>query len=843
MTKLTLSLIALSTLLGAASAGVLDKQKALETQTFWDNRDWEWYKANIPFFECPDEELVTTYYYRWELITKHMTYGSPNSGYSFTEFTDRPFWSGAYGAISCPVGHQLYELRWLADDRYTRDYSRYWFRTPGAQPRNYGCWLADGIWAMHQVHPDDAFMVDLLPDLKKNYEEWTKRQFVPEVGLFWQNGHDDGMEFNINSRQTTDILRGAPGYRPGFNAYMYADALSIARTARLAGDTATAEEYEKKASSLKEKVQQLLWDPKREFYFPMSMREEKDKEGVVVAKHTLTYQSGRHAGSPHGREEHGYIPWQFNMVDPGRESAWKFLMDRNYFYADFGPTTVERHDPMFLLQKGCCWWSGQSWPYSTAQTLKAMANVLHQYPQDVISRADYVKLLQIFSKSHRKEGKPYLAEALHPDTGSFEGHDGYNHSEHYFHSSFNDLVITGLAGLKSRADDTLEIDPLFPQDWAFFAMDDIPYRGRKISILWDRDGSRYGKGTGLRVLADDREIASAPALGKLTVKLPDAAAGRAPAATVFNYAVNNDGDYWPKFAATFTADKTSLNRIHDGHAWYTIHPPNRWTAEGSPNATDAVAVELGMKRRIDTVKLYFLDDSKGVTAPAAYTLESWDGSAWQEIPQQQRQPEKPEGHRANITRFPALETDKVRAVFTHGSAGQTGLTEFEIWGPGERPYTAAPPPAGNLALNQKGEGFPQATASHHDTFGGLPKLAIDGRTGYLPTPVNRWTCYGSKSPSDWLEVDFGSPKEFQRLEIGFFDDRGGVQAPESYTIEYFDGSTWKPAANQRRSPEKAVGGAMNSVRFDKVTAAKVRLVCTHKGEAKSGVTELEVWND
>jgi hypothetical protein len=48
MTKLTLSLIALSTLLGAASAGVLDKQKALETQTFWDNRDWEWYNDALP---------------------------------------------------------------------------------------------------------------------------------------------------------------------------------------------------------------------------------------------------------------------------------------------------------------------------------------------------------------------------------------------------------------------------------------------------------------------------------------------------------------------------------------------------------------------------------------------------------------------------------------------------------------------------------------------------------------------------------------------------------------------------------------------------------------------------
>ena len=38
-----------------------------------------------------------------------------------------------------------------------------------------------------------------------------------------------------------------------------------------------------------------------------------------------------------------------------------------------------------------------------------MANVLHHYPQEHITRADYAKLLGIFSKSHRKDGKPYLA--------------------------------------------------------------------------------------------------------------------------------------------------------------------------------------------------------------------------------------------------------------------------------------------------------------------------------------------------------------------------------------------------------------------------------------------------
>ena len=79
-----------------AAEPLLAPQPLLDRETFWDNRDWDWYRANVPFFECPDADIQTTYYYRWELLTKHLTYGSANSGYSFTEFIDRPFWSGAY---------------------------------------------------------------------------------------------------------------------------------------------------------------------------------------------------------------------------------------------------------------------------------------------------------------------------------------------------------------------------------------------------------------------------------------------------------------------------------------------------------------------------------------------------------------------------------------------------------------------------------------------------------------------------------------------------------------------------------------------------------------------------
>src|SRR5687767_3596460 len=224
-------------------AAVINKDRALAAQTFWDNRDFDWYKANIPFFDCPDADIVTTYYYRWEVVTKHLTYGAPKTGYTFTEFIDRPFWSGAYGAISCPAGHQLYEVRWLGNRRIGQEYARYWFRTEGAQPRRYSTWLADSVWATHLVQDDAAFAKDLLEDLIKNYEGWEKTHFVPEVGLFWQVGHDDGMEFNIASRQTKATFNGAPSYRPSFNAYMWADAQAIAHIADLAGDKDTAQTF------------------------------------------------------------------------------------------------------------------------------------------------------------------------------------------------------------------------------------------------------------------------------------------------------------------------------------------------------------------------------------------------------------------------------------------------------------------------------------------------------------------------------------------------------------------------------------------------------------------------
>jgi len=839
---LVMTLAALSCLFAGYARGesVLDKQVQLEAQTFWANRDFDWYKANIPFFDCPDPEIVTTYYYRWELVTRHITYGSPNTGYTLTEFANRPFWSGRYGAIACPSGHQAYEVRWLRDPLVARDFLRYWFRTPGAQPRNYSSWLADSTWATHQVHPDDAFVLDLLPDLVEHHKAWRRRQWVPDMGLFWQLGHDDGMEFDINAQQTKNILRGGQSLRPSFNAYMWADLQALARMAELAGDREQADEFRSAADGIQDRLQELLWDPDRLFFFPMS-NQRHEKNGHVVEKHTLTYESGEFAGSPHGRELHGYVPWAFSMPDAGFEDAWKFLMDPAYFYSEFGPTTVEREDPLFALKKGCCWWCGQSWPFATTQTLKAMANVLQSYEQEHVTRDNYVHLLRKFAVSQRKDGRPYIAEALNPFDGSWRHHDMRNRSEHYFHSGFVDLVITGLVGLIPQDDDRLVIDPLASEDWDYFALEDVPYKGHLLSIIWDRSGDRYPVGRGLHVLVNGKPVAFSKELGRIEVKLPSVRQVPLKEARLQNFAVSNDGDYYPRWTASFVSADSALSLLSDGQRRYDNPPLNRWTAAGSPNKADWVEIDLGTSRAIERARVYPIDDGKVVVAPGRMHLQYADGDVWKAVSCKSVTPTKAVGGQPTTFELGGFEAQRFRVLMEHAEGGAPGLTEIELWGRGELPYVAPRPPAGYIAYSRDPSAYPKATASHSDIYGGTPEKAIDGRIVYQANPINRWTSYGSPNKTDWLEVDLGQPKQIGRVELLIYNDHGGVQPPSSYTVQYFDGGKWLNARNAVKNPAEPRGNISNSVSFDPVRSSKVRVVFTHDGKARSGVTEMEVW--
>ena len=63
-------------------------------------------------------------------------------------------------------------------------------------------------------------------------------------------------------------------------------------------------------------------------------------------------------------------------------------------------------------------------------------------------------------------------------------------SRYYNHSTFNDLMITGLIGLRPRMDNTVEVNPLIPEGkWDYFCLDNVLYHGRNLTILWDKEAA------------------------------------------------------------------------------------------------------------------------------------------------------------------------------------------------------------------------------------------------------------------------------------------------------------------------------------------------------------------
>jgi hypothetical protein len=164
------------------------------------------------------------------------------------------------------------------------------------------------------------------------------------------------------------------------------------------------------------------------------------------------------------------------------------------------------------------------------------------------------------------------------------------------------------------------------------------------------------------------------------------------------------------------------------------------------------------------------------------------------------------------------------------------------------PYSPAPPPVGNIAFNPKPKegSFPKASASFHDRYGGIPASAHDGKIVCRATPTNRWTCYGSPNQdTDWFALDFGEKKKFARVILHIYDDRGGVQAPRHYRLERWKDDQWQEIPNQKKSPQKPVGSAANTVLFPPVESSKLRVVFSHlgKGHTRSGLTEIEVWSE
>ncbi|GHT64010.1 hypothetical protein AGMMS50239_20950 [Bacteroidia bacterium] len=468
----------------------------------------------IPLFDCPDKQLVETYYFRWWTYRKHVK--KIPSGYVISEFLPDVPWAGKYNTISCAAAHHIYEGRWLDNEHIISDYARFWF-SGEANPRLYSFWAANAIYNYHLVHPNVELLTSLYPSLKENFSQWEAEK-RDSTQLFWQVDDRDGMEVSVSGR----LSPGGKGYRATINSYMYGEAEALSQIAKLVGDESGHVFYRQKAEALKELINTLLWDKKAGFY-------------KVIPK------NGKGGFSP-VREQHGYTPWYFHIASDSYANAWKQLLDKEGFYAPYGPTTVEQRASGFAIsyEGHECQWNGPSWPYSTTVTLVGLANLLNDHPSPPLNAKDYLDLLTIYSRSHslKKENGttvPWIDENLNPFTGDWisrtrlkiwengtwsKGKGGVERGKDYNHSGFCDLVITGLIGIRPQEGEQVTINPLIPAGkWDYFCLDNLMYKNHKLSVVYDKYGTKYKQGKGFMIFVDGTLKGKAGSIGKISINL------------------------------------------------------------------------------------------------------------------------------------------------------------------------------------------------------------------------------------------------------------------------------------------------------------------------------------
>ncbi|KAK5633799.1 hypothetical protein RRF57_009514 [Xylaria bambusicola] len=580
-------------------------------------------RTTSPYIDIPDKLIQDVYYYRWTSLQRNLRYVTAGTGYMCTEFVHPVGYAKAFGTIDAAAGHQIDESRWLRNTAYADDYIQLYTRGP-ADPLQYTQWILDATSRRTMVTGNSEFLSTQLHDMIRVWNLWD-RQYDSAVGLYYYEPVWDAQELSLPGyiadpdNLNWDLRKDGPEtFRPTlsiqdfqenttpvslryllrhglgnglitlpYSAYMVANARAIAKAASLANDNGIESKFTKIANELEAAMFKYLWAPEQEFFMDV----------IRPNNPNLTRLTGR--------EQVGLFPYRFaiGLNESYAQSALNSMFDPEGFLAAYGPTTLEIRDPWFMGTKPdsyCCYWNGQSWPYSTSHTLKSLAAIYRSGVTNATAE-QYVQYLQTYAQTQQKNGKPYVAESHSPFSNTWSA-DSNNHSEHYDHSTNNDDVITGLLGILPQSGDTLHISPIIPSNWTYFALENLPYHGHSVTVLYDKDGSRYNAGPGLTVYVNGEQRKSFCSNSDPT---PLLSADEAP----INIAANPDGPgQYPTIDATFTWITDYSYKAIDGVVYYDVLPDNRWTNYLSTNSNDTLTVYFARPRNVSSVTLALYHD-------------------------------------------------------------------------------------------------------------------------------------------------------------------------------------------------------------------------------------------
>lgn len=496
-----------------------------------------WFVENIPYFDCSDSAFKKMWYYRWWIVRFHLVdlRGAPTP-----DLQDYAFYEGKLGfdnPIVFAVPAQLKELAYLRDPAYAISQLRNSYRNlapngatvdPPGSPywgETYSHWTVQAAAELHRVHPiPQDILEELLPLMAGDIRAWMSAydsdgDGLPERARPRVTGYDlDILSWWYWSGTKLDQRVQPPAMeRVDFAAFVYGNAIGLVELAEAAGDENLASEFRDRAAKIRRAAVEHLWDDETAFFYP---QRAEDNERAPI------------------RELHGLFPFATGLA-PDEERFSKglaHLVDPDEFWSRFPPViTSQAHYRDWTWEMDGL--TRNIAPHPISMGGRTVIQAIRNYDQNDVRPAHLMGLLARYND--------LVYPGVHPNDPTWRpnAHEYYSKWEpfareprpkpsdisHDFHSMWLSLVIEGAVGLVPRADAVLEVNPM-AKSWEYFLVDGLRYRGRDLTIAWDRPGDgppRYdGIPEGLSIRIDGKQVAHSPRLRRILVDL-DADASRA----------------------------------------------------------------------------------------------------------------------------------------------------------------------------------------------------------------------------------------------------------------------------------------------------------------------------
>jgi len=456
-----------------------------------------WFADHCPTLDCPDERFTRLWWYRWFLLRHNLVRTgdcpAPDAqpqlpGLSSTSYLFHEARHDAHAQLhlaGAPL--VLQEARWLRDPAFVHGEVRAVLNQDGDPAGPPQEWLPAAMWQALHVWPDR--------DLTAQAADWSLRHLAavrkrcdPNSSLLLSGGVGP---------LGPDAEAGLPLVEAVDHTAMFAASLQAAgEMLSAAGRDVDARWHAGLAERCRAALLEQMWDDWDHFF------------------HDRAPDTGQPLRTP---QAGGFAPFAFGLVpdDAQYARALALLTDDAHFWTEH---------PVALVSRGAAdgaeglLAAGLTLPYTNSLVAEAMAVALRALKQRHITRRRLMDFLWLYAGLQLEGDDPLrllTREAYDTTTG-----EGYGALD-CLQSSFNDLLIRHVAGLTPRPDDTLEVAPLCT-GWDWFALRDVPYRGRLVTILWDKRPDRKRPPDvprGLSVYINGDLVAESPDLERLTVPL------------------------------------------------------------------------------------------------------------------------------------------------------------------------------------------------------------------------------------------------------------------------------------------------------------------------------------